>query len=112
MKYLLIILSFQLVFAQNATTLQKGDIAPHSGILLTKERAEQAMKAEKKVIVLEDLKLTQDQLIDYHKEDAMRQRRKLSKAEFDSNVKAIGMFVLGVVLAGVAFKLSDKIGAL
>ena len=105
-----IILTINSTFAQNAVKLNKGDITPFEGILLTTERAEQAMKAEKKVLVLEDLKMTHMELIDFHKTDARVQRRKLSEAQFNSFWVSTGYFALGVILTGFAFKVNQKIG--
>lgn len=95
-------------FAQSII-VKKGDTVPYDGILLTKERAEKAMKAEKAKIVLEDLKFTQEKLIKYHKDDAALQRKRLSKEQFKSNIYNVGYFVLGVVLASYAFKIQQEI---
>ncbi len=110
MLKVLVIVSFLLnnSFAQS-TILNKGDTAPYTGVLLTKERAEKAMKAEKAKIVLEDLRFTQERLIKYHKDDASLQRKKLSQEKFKSNIYNIGYFVLGVVLASYAFKIQQEI---
>ena len=97
-------------FAQNAAKLNKGDIVPFDGILLTSERAEKAMKAEKKVLVLSDLRIAQEELTEYHRADARVQRRKLSNAKFESYLHNLGMFALGVILTGFAFKVNQKIG--
>lgn len=97
-------------FAQNAVTLEKGDITPFRGVLLTHERAEKAVKAEKSNIVLKDLRIAQDELIEYHKQDAKTQRKKLSEAKFDSFLANMGYFVVGVLVTGFAFKVNQKIG--
>jgi len=107
---LLLILLSNSAFAQNAVKVHEGNKVPFDGILLTTERAEKAMKAEKRSLVLEDLRMTQMELIDFHKQDARVQRRKLSEAKFDSNMKALGMLVLGVLVTGFAFKVNQKIG--
>ncbi len=107
---LIMLLLSNTVFAQNSTVLNEGDIAPYKGVLLTPERAEKAVKAEKANIVLKDLRVAHMELIRYHKDDAKLSRKRLSEAEFDSNLKSIGMFVLGVVLTGFAFKVNQKIG--
>ena len=96
-------------FAQEAALLQKNDPAPFSGILLKKERAEKAMKAEKKIIVLEDLRLSEKTLTEYYKKDAERQRSRLSEAKFKSNIYNIGYFVLGVFVTSYAFKIQQEI---
>ena len=98
------------VFAQNSTVLYEGDTAPYDGLLLTHERAEKAVKAEKANIVLKDLRISHMELISYHKSDAKLSRKRLSEAKFDSFLANMGYFVLGVVLTGFAFKVNQKIG--
>lgn len=97
------------VFAQNAVKLNKGDTAPFTGALVKKERLEKLVKAEKSNLTLKDLSIHKDELIEFHKMDAKLQRQKLSEAKFDSNLKSIGMFVLGVVITGFAYKTVEKI---
>lgn len=112
-KITILILSIILTttsFAQDAALLKKDEKAPFDGILLKKERAEKAMKAEKKLIVLQDLSLSQKDLIRYYKEDAQRQRDKLSEAKFKDSLYNTGYFILGVVLASYAFKIQNEIG--
>lgn len=105
---LILILLSNLTFAQS-TIVKKGETVPYDGILLTKERAEKAMKAEKAEAVLRDLRTTHESIIKFHKEDAQRQREKLSRAEFKSSLYNIGYFVLGVVMASYAFKIQQEI---
>ena len=109
MTLVLIALLTNIAFAGNIEPIKLDEPAPFSGYVITKERLKEAYKAEKKVIVLEDLKLTQDNLIKYQKDDASRQRRKLSEAKFKTNLYNIGYFVLGVVLSSYAFKVSQEI---
>ena len=97
-------------FAQNSVPLNEGDIAPFSGHLVKKERIEKLIKAEKSNIVLKDLGIAQDELIEYHKQDARLQRNKLSEAKFKSFWVSTGYFVLGVLVTGFAFKVNQKIG--
>ena len=103
------ILTFNICFAQNAVIINKNDLAPYSGVLVKEEKFNSLVKSDKKVLLLEDLAATKDDIIIYHKKDANLQRTKLSEAKFDSNIKSIGMFVLGVVLSGFAFTVTEKI---
>lgn len=105
----LITLTINNSFADNIVPIKLDEPAPFSGYVITKERLTEAYKAEKKVVLLEDLKLTQDSLIKYHKDDAAEQRSQLSKAKFKSNLYNIGYFLLGVVLSSYAFKVSEDI---
>lgn len=92
-----------------AGTLQKGEAAPFTGILLTKERAEIAMKAERSNIVLKDLQIAQEELTEYHRDTARVARTELSKAQVKGYIHVIGAFILGVVVTGFAAKMNNKI---
>ena len=93
-----------------AGTIQKGEAAPFTGILLTKERAEIAMKAERSNIVLKDLQIAQEELTEYHRQAARVARTELSKAQFSGFWANTGYFALGAILTGFAFKVNQKIG--
>ena len=95
-------------FAQS-TIVKKGEVVPYTGILLTQERAEKAMKAEKRELVLRDLGLAKDELIEYHKKDAQTQRKKLREAKFDSFVSNVGYFLVGCILTSVSFKIAQEV---
>lgn len=97
-------------FAQNAVYIDQGKPAPYDGVLLTVDRAEEALKAEKSIIVLKDLGIAKDELILYYKQDARVQRRKLSEARFKGFWANTMYFGLGVILTGFAFKVNEKIG--
>ncbi len=98
--------------SQNAVLIEEGEPAQFTGTLIKNERLDKLVKAEKSNIVLKDLRLSQEELIKYHKEDAKLQRRKLSEAKFDSWISNAGFFALGVILTGFAFKVNQKIGDL
>lgn len=108
LSLLIITLTTSQVFAQS-TILEKGDTAPYKGLLLTPERAEKAAKAEKRVIVLEDLRIAQNELIEFHKDQVKVTRRKLSEAKWDGFWSNTGYFLLGCVLTSVAFKMNKEV---
>lgn len=97
-------------FAQSARYIKQGDKAPWDGILLTEERAAKAMKAEKKVPILQETLLLQEDLVKFYKEDRDKYRNQLTKDRFGSNIKNIGYFVLGAVITSLTFKLNQKVG--
>jgi hypothetical protein len=109
---IILITSINSAFAQNAVKLNKGEVAPFTGALVKEERLDKLVKAEKSNIVLKDLRIAQDELIEYHKTDARKQREKLSDAKFEAFWTNAGYFVLGAVLTGLTFKLNQKIGDL
>jgi len=109
---LILLLLINSTFAQDSVTLKKGQVTPFDGHLVKKERLEKLVKAEKKLLVLSDLRIHQDSLIKYHKDDALLQRRKLSEAKFDSYINGLGMLVLGVLVTAFTFKVNQKVGDL
>lgn len=114
MKNLIILLTLLITlisksFAQNAASIKQGEVAPFTGVLLTEERADKAMKAEKKVIKLEDLRIAQEELINYHEEQSKTYRRKLVEAKFESFGYVVGAFVIGVLVTGFAAKMNQEI---
>ena len=112
MKILILILMTNLVFAQNSTIVKKGDTVPYDGILLTPERAEEAVKAEKKLVTMKALGEAQAALTAFHKEEAVVARKRLTEAKWDGFWSNTLYFALGVVLTSVAFKVNQEIGEL
>lgn len=106
---LILILFTSSAFAQNAVLLEKDQKAPFSGTLVKNERLDRLIKAEKKNIVLSDLRIAQDELIEYHKADAKRQRKRLSEAKFEAFWTNAGYFLLGCVLTSVSFKIAQEV---
>lgn len=105
---MLLIVSINDTFAQNAVRLDKGEPAPFVGVLVTSEKLVELDKAQRKSIVLSDLRLHQQDIIEYHKDDARLQRKRLSEAKYDSWLGNVGYFLLGTILTGVAFTVADK----
>jgi hypothetical protein len=113
MKLLLILtLLINTAFAQNSVQLKTGETAPFDGHLVKSERLVKLVKAEKKVLVLSDLRIHQEELTVFHKHDARVQRRKLSEAKFKAFMSNTGYFVLGAVLTALTFKFNQKVGDL
>lgn len=106
---ILVILITNLTFAQNSAIVKKGDTVPFSGILLTEERAEEAVKAEKKVVTLEQLAEAQKALTEFHKDEASVARRRLSEAKFDSYLNVLGAFLVGTLVTSLAFKINQEV---
>jgi hypothetical protein len=103
-------MTYNSLFAQKAVKLDKGSEAPFSGILVTSEKLVELDQDSRKYLLLKDLSLTQEELIKYHRSSAKDYRERLSDAKFDSFLGNVGFFLLGTILAGVAFKISGKIG--
>jgi lysyl-tRNA synthetase class II len=110
MKLLLVLIFLvNTAFAQDAALLDKGDSAPFKGVLLTTERATEAMKAEKANLVLKDLQVAQEELTEYHRDSARKARNELTKTQVRGYMNVIGAFVLGVLVTGFAAKMNNKI---
>lgn len=116
MKILILILtSITLItssFAKNATTVTKGEKSPFTGVLLKEKVFNDLVKSDKKVLKLEDLRITQDQLIKYHKEEASMYRKELTKEKIGNSFTNIGYFVLGVLVTSFAFKIQRGVDKL
>jgi hypothetical protein len=108
-KMILMMFLITSITSSFAGTIQKGEAAPFTGILLTKERAEVAMKAEKSNIVLRDLGMAQEELTEYHRDAARVARTELTKSQVKGYIHVIGAFILGVVVTGFAAKMNNKI---
>ena len=110
MKLLLaLILASNALFAVNAVKISEGEPAPFTGVILTSEKVIELDKAQRENEILNELKLTQENIIKYHKEDAKMQRKKLAEAKFESFAYNVGYFFLGVILSSYAYKLSQEI---
>jgi hypothetical protein len=105
----LILLTTNSSFSQDAVKLKMGTEAPFTGFLVTKDRMVVLKKQANRIGTLERLRIVNDDIIEYHKDDAKTQRRKLSQAKFKSNLYNIGYFCLGVILSSYAFKVSQEI---
>ena len=101
-----LIISITSSFAKETIFINEGTTAPFSGILMTEERAAKAMKAEKKVLTLQDLRITDNKIIEYYKDEAKQTKRLLDQERTTSTFKAIGYFVLGSLLTGLAAKVA------
>jgi len=111
MKLLLVLIFItNTAFAQDSIIIQEGDIAEFTGILMSRDRATKALRAEKANLVLKDLQVAQEELTEYHRVAARTARAELSNAQFSGFWANTGYFALGVILTGFAFKVNQKIG--
>jgi hypothetical protein len=110
MKLLLILIFLvNTAFAQDAIIIQEGEVAEFTGILMSRERATEALRAEKSNLVLKDLQVAQEELTEYHRQAARDARTELSKSQVKGYMHVIGAFILGVVVTGFAAKMNNKI---
>lgn len=107
---IIIVLLTNSAFAQNAVKLNAGETAEFSGILVNEDKMKELIKSDKLVPLLETKLDLQKDLVTFHHEDAMLQRKKLSEAKFGAFWTNTGYFILGAVLTAVTFKINDKIG--
>jgi hypothetical protein len=110
MKLLLILIFLvNTAFAQDAIIIQEGEVAEFTGILMSRERATEALRAEKANLVLKDLQVAQEELTEYHRQAARAARTELTKSQVKGYMHVIGAFILGVVVTGFAAKMNNKI---
>lgn len=103
---ILLLLVTNLAFAETAIVIKKGEAAKFDGVLITEEKAQELHKAEKKVLALSDLRLTDQKLIEYYKDESELRQTELKQERLSSHVKAIGFFILGSLLTGLAAKVA------
>lgn len=104
---LIFLLSFN-TYAQTATALKKGDKAPFNGILITEEKAIELDKAERKVLVLSDLRIADKELSEHYRQSAKDAHKKLNKAKFEAYTSGAIGFTLGVLITCFAFKIVQE----
>jgi hypothetical protein len=92
--------------------LSEGQEAPFNGFLITPERTERLVKAERQNVTLRELKIAQEDLVKFHKGQSKAYQKRLQEAKFDSVLSNSGYFLLGVVLTGIAFKSANIIGGM
>jgi len=116
MKNLLIVIflitSINKAFPQDSVKLNKGQEAPFEGFLINKERTTELIKAEKQNITLRELGKQKDELTDFYKQDARNARNETQKEKTKSFWKSTGYFILGVLITGFAFKVTEKVNDL
>lgn len=113
MKYALIALLIVRLAHAEMITLNKGDTAPYSGILVDAEQMkefrqinEDKKNLELQNIKLKDLGVIQEQRIDLYKLEVQRVREDLSRSEKKAFWQSAGTFVLGVLVTGFAAKVA------
>ena len=106
------LLAYEVSYAE-MTTINKGDTAPHSGILVDAAQMKEfrQINEEKKLLETENLKLKDlgvinDQRIDLYKEHVKQVTEDLSRSERRAFWQSVGTFALGVVVTGFAAKVA------
>lgn len=77
-----------------AQKIDKGQPAPFNGVIITEEKAVELYKAEKKVIVLEDLRLTEKELSEVYLKKTKDLSLKLNRSESELFWYKVGIGVL------------------
>ena len=110
MKYILILLLlFNSVYAIDITPIEKGQVAPYKGFLVSPEQMKEfrQINEDKKLLEqenlkLQDLQVINEQRIGLYKKAWEETNSELTKERFSGNFKGIGGFILGVALSGIA----------
>ena len=104
----LIISIVNISFAQNATKLNEGNSAPFSGVLLKESTFNDLVRADKKVITLEEINKLSDEEIDRLKGDNKALQDEITTSKFTNSIKVYGAFLLGLGTSILAFKTLEK----
>lgn len=110
MKYLFICMIFTFsILAQNLTPLNKGDVAPYTGILADKEQMkkfrqinEDKKTLENKFVLQQDLLEVKDQRINFYKKKAEEAYKEVQAKEGSLFLTKTGYFILGVAATSLA----------
>lgn len=109
MKHILILtLLLTSVNTFAATPLKKGQTAPHSGILITKEEEAKIAKLKKQKEILEKLRFRQDKLIFNQMKQIDILETKLNQRKVTTLEKTL-WFVGGVLATGCSVYLAGKL---
>ena len=113
-----IILSFFLcssVFADSAVALQKGQIVPFDGILITKEKSKELRQIEKDNGVLKKQKTTLQELgkvlelqREVWKESSNENFKQYKKEQFKGNLRGIWGFLVGVGITSFGYIIAKE----
>lgn len=104
-----LLLATQLLAGENAVKLSAGDISPFDGYLIKEDRVIELDKAERKVPLLEAKIRLQNDLVEFHRDEAGKARRNLSKERWEGNLKGVYGFLIGIVAMSITFKLTEEI---
>lgn len=106
---LLLSLIFNSVYAIDITPIEKDEKAPFSGFIIDKDNMkkfrqinEDKKNLEKETILLKDLAAIQEQRVDNLKEQNSLTEKELNREKFQSNLKGIGGFLIGVLATSLA----------
>ena len=107
-RSIMLILSLMILIrtssAQEVIRLDQGQVAPFSGNLIKTEKLEEFYKSHKKIPLLEENYELEKQRTSLYRDRIRDTEKELSKAKFKGYLGAVGGFVLGVVITGVAAK--------
>ena len=113
MKYIIILLlSVNLLHAQQISPIKKGQVAGHDGFLIDK-KFEQDRRKERELLDLErtrndmfkSLRGVQEERVDFYREQAKDANREVLKGKF----RTVLYFVVGVLAGGAAVYLGSKV---
>ena len=110
MKRLIVVISVFLLSTQilAATPLKKGDIAPFSGILITKAEEAKVVKLKKENELLQKLRFKQNKLIFNQMKTINILESKLQERDVSGLVKTL-YFVGGIVATGMSVYLAGQL---
>lgn len=112
--HLLIFLIIESSYAQNAIDITKGQPAPYSGVLLSKEKAESIKNELIEKDKLKEINESYKRTVNLYKENEQyfneqikflrNENNELNKKANFTDIEKIGWFTLGIILTGFTFK--------
>lgn len=96
--FLILLLSTNLAFSQSAYRIQKGESSPISGVVITDSLAKHLYKQEQKVTILEDLRLTNKELLDVYMKQNIQLKENANKAKYEAFWYKVGLGVISGLL--------------
>jgi len=93
---LLLFISSSFVYSNDAVLLKKGNEAPFTGVLVSEQRLDRLVTAEKSNLTLKDLRLIDGDIIKYQNDQIKQLNSEITKKEWSSIGQSLLMFILGV----------------
>ena len=96
MKILLILILLSSTIGWSAETLNKGDLAPYDGVIFNNEEANELVATDKKVLVLEKLRIQYEDKIELQEQRIGLLRGSLEDQNKFWKIGNVGWFSIGV----------------
>ena len=104
---LILILSTNFSYAQNAILLEKGDIAPFKGALITPDKVSELVKAKKSELVLRDIAANQKLQLNEYESELKVLTKDLKKEKVSGTINIVASFIVGVIATAFIYEVKQ-----